>query len=172
MRSGGAMTDMTDEMLVRLSVNGEERAVAVRPNTTLLEVLRHHLGLTGTKRGCGTGDCGACTVLVDGKPVNACLVLAVAAEGLQITTIEGMADGGQLHPLQQSFVKHAALQCGYCTSGALMSAKALVDANAAPTEDEINTALSGNLCRCGTYLRIRQAVHLAAGEPAKTETVR
>ena len=101
------MTDMTDEMLVRLSVNGEERAVAVRPNTTLLEVLRHHLGLTGTKRGCGTGDCGACTVLVDGKPVNACLVLAVAAEGLQITTIEGMADGGQLHPLQQSFVKHA-----------------------------------------------------------------
>ena len=152
------MTDMTDEMLVHLHINGEDRAVAVRPNTTLLEVVRHQLGLTGTKRGCGTGDCGACTVLADGKPVNACLMLAVAAEGLKITTIEGMADGGQLHPLQQSFVKHAALQCGYCTSGALMSAKALVDANAAPTEDEINTALSGNLCRCGTYPRMRQAI--------------
>ena len=152
------MTDVNDEMLVHLTINGEERALAVRPNVTLLEVIRHQLGLTGTKRGCGTGDCGACTVLADGKPVNACLMLAVAAEGLKITTVEGLADGGQLHPLQQSFVKHAALQCGYCTSGALMSAKALVDATNTPTEDEINTALSGNLCRCGTYPRIRAAI--------------
>jgi 4-hydroxybenzoyl-CoA reductase alpha subunit len=149
---------VNEELLVHLTVNGEHQAVAVRPNATLLELLRDRLGLTGTKRGCGTGDCGVCTVLVDGQPVNACLMLAVAADGSEVSTIEGLASGGSLHPLQQSFVKHAALQCGYCTSGALMSAKALVDASPAPSDEEITTALSGNLCRCGTYPRIRRAI--------------
>jgi 4-hydroxybenzoyl-CoA reductase alpha subunit len=149
---------MNNETIVRFAVNGEERVVATRPNATLLEVLRHQLALTGTKRGCGTGDCGACTVLADGRPVNACLMLAVAADGLHITTIEGLADGGQLHPLQQAFVKLAASQCGYCTPGTLMSAKALVDTNATPSDDEITAALSGNLCRCGTYPRTRRAI--------------
>src|ERR1019366_9125175 len=132
-------------------------AVAVEPHATLLTTLRHDLGLTGTKRGCGTGDCGGCTVLVDGDAVNACLMLAAAAEGKRITTVEGLAHG-ELHPLQQAFIHHGALQCGYCTSGALMSAKALIDANPEPATVEIKEALSGNLCRCGTYPRMIRAV--------------
>jgi 4-hydroxybenzoyl-CoA reductase alpha subunit len=149
---------MNGEVLLRLSVNDEDHVVAVRPNATLVDVLRNELGLTGTKRGCGSGDCGVCTVLADGQPVNACLMLAASAEGRRITTVEGLATGGDLHPLQQSFVKHAALQCGYCTAGALMSAKALVDATASPSDGQITEALSGNLCRCGTYPRMRQAI--------------
>ena len=141
---------MSSEVLVRLDVNGEHHTLALKPNTTLLAALRHDLGLTGTKQGCGTGDCGACTVQVDGQPVNACLLLAVAAEGKRITTIEGLSHDGALHPLQQAFVKHGAVQCGYCTSGALMASKALIDRNEAPTSDEIKEALSGNLCRCAT----------------------
>ena len=149
---------MSNEMLVHLRVNGEERAVAVRPHTTLLAVLRDHLDLTGTKKGCGTGDCGACTVVVDGQPVASCLTLAVATEGKQVTTVEGLAAEGDLHPLQKSFVKHGALQCGFCTSGALMSSKALIDRNPSPSPDEIREALSGNLCRCATYSRMLRAV--------------
>ncbi|HVB30172.1 MAG TPA: molybdopterin cofactor-binding domain-containing protein [Gemmatimonadaceae bacterium] len=144
--------------LVRLDVNGEPRTVAVAPGTTLLAVLRDELGLTGTKRGCGTGDCGACTVHVDGEPVNACLQLAVEADGKAIATVEGLATGGDLHPLQKAFVKHGALQCGFCTAGALMSAKALIDRNPAPSEDDVKDALSGNLCRCATYPRMIRAV--------------
>jgi 4-hydroxybenzoyl-CoA reductase alpha subunit len=149
---------MNNDVLVRLTVNGEEQSVAVRPDTTLLAALRDYLDLTGTKRGCGTGDCGACTVLADGEPVASCLALAVWAEGRQITTIEGIAANGDLHPLQKSFVKHGALQCGYCTPGMITSAKALIDHNATPSPDEVMEALSGNLCRCGAYPRIIKAV--------------
>ena len=149
---------MSGEMLVRLSVNGDAQAVAVKPNTTLLAVLRDHLDLTGTKKGCGTGDCGACTVVMDGEPVASCLTLAVAADGKRIQTVEGLADGSDLHPLQKSFVKHGALQCGFCTSGALMSSAALIERNPAPSPDEIREALSGNLCRCATYNRMMRAV--------------
>jgi 4-hydroxybenzoyl-CoA reductase alpha subunit len=149
---------MSGELLVRLAVNGEEHALAVSPGTTLLSALRDQLGLTGTKRGCGTGDCGACTVHLDGEPVNACLVLAADADGKSITTIEGLASGGELHPLQKAFVKHGALQCGYCTSGALMSGAALVEHTPDPSQGEIREALSGNLCRCATYPRMIRAV--------------
>jgi 4-hydroxybenzoyl-CoA reductase alpha subunit len=149
---------MSDEILVRLTVNGDARVVAVRPHATLLAVLRDHLDLTGTKRGCGTGDCGACTVQLDGAPVASCLTLAVAAQGRQITTVEGLATNGELHPLQKAFVKHGALQCGFCTPGMLMSAKALIDANPAPSPEDIREALGGNLCRCASYSRILRAV--------------
>jgi len=153
---------MSGEVLVRLNINGEDHTLALKPNTTLLAALRRQLGLTGTKKGCGTGDCGACTVQVDGQPVNSCLLLAVAAEGKRITTIEGLSHDGELHALQQSFVKHGAIQCGYCTSGAVMASKALIDRNAAPSHDEIKEALAGNLCRCATYPRIVGAVKRAA----------
>jgi len=149
---------MNHEMLVRLTVNGEGRAVAVKPTTTLLSVLRDHLDLTGTKKGCGTGDCGACTVVMDGEPIASCLTLAASADGKVVTTVEGLASGGDLHPLQKSFVKHGALQCGFCTSGALMSSKALIDRNPDPTTDDVREALSGNLCRCATYSRMLRAV--------------
>jgi 4-hydroxybenzoyl-CoA reductase alpha subunit len=146
------------ERLVTLTVNGRRHALAAAPHTTLLEVLREGLGLTGTKEGCGTGDCGACTVLLDGRPVNTCLALAVEHDGAEITTIEGLAEDGELHALQKSFVKHGALQCGFCTPGMLMATKALIDANPDPTEDEVREALAGNLCRCGAYPRILEAI--------------
>lgn len=149
---------MSAELLVHCVVNGEDRALAVTPQTTLLAALRQHLGLTGTKRACGTGDCGACTVQVDDEPVASCLMLAASAEGKRITTVEGLAQDGGLHPLQKSFVEHGALQCGYCTPGALMSAKALIDRCPDPSREEISEALSGNLCRCGTYPRMIRAI--------------
>ncbi len=149
---------MSERRVISLRVNGQEHEVAVAPRTTLLSVLRGQLGLTGAKRGCGTGDCGACTVHLDGEPANACLVLAVSAEGRSITTIEGLAKGHELHPVQKAFVKHGALQCGYCTPGAVMSAAALVERTADPGADEIREALSGNLCRCATYPRMIKAV--------------
>jgi aerobic-type carbon monoxide dehydrogenase small subunit (CoxS/CutS family) len=149
---------MSDEILVRLTVNGDARVAAVRPHATLLAVLRDQFDLTGTKRGCGTGDCGACTVQLDGAPVASCLTLAVAAQGRQITTVEGLGTHGELHPLQKAFVKHGALQCGFCTPGMLMSAKALIDANPAPSPEDIREALGGNLCRCAAYSRILRAV--------------
>ncbi len=149
---------MSDRILISLAVNGEERSVAVKPNTTLKTVLREHLELTGTKGGCEAGDCGACTVIMDGRSVNSCLTLAVQSEGREVQTIEGLGENGQLHPLQKAFIKHGALQCGFCTPGMIMASKALIDRNPDPSKDEILAALSGNLCRCGTYPRIIAAI--------------
>jgi len=149
---------MSEPILITLSVNGETHSLAVDPATSLKDVIREDLGLTGTKSGCDAGDCGACTVLMDGKAVTSCLVLAVTANGSEITTIEGLAPPGDLHPLQKSFIKHGALQCGFCTSGMLMSTVELINNNPEPSEAEIKTALGGNLCRCGTYPRIIKAI--------------
>ena len=147
--------------IIQLTVNGEPVEAAVEPNRTLVQFLREDLGLTGTKHGCGLGDCGACTVILNGKPVNSCLVLAVQAAGGEVVTIEGLAENGVLHPLQQAFVDHGAIQCGFCTPGMILSAKALLDANPKPTEPEIRTAISGNLCRCTGYQKIVQAIQEA-----------
>jgi aerobic-type carbon monoxide dehydrogenase small subunit (CoxS/CutS family) len=147
---------------VELYINDTVYVVEVSPLETLLEVLREKLGLFGTKYGCGSGDCGACTVLVDGKAFNSCLLLAIRMPGKQITTIEGLAKSEQLHPLQQAFLEHGALQCGYCTPGMLLSAKALLDENPSPTEQDIRVALAGNLCRCTGYKKIFEAIQDAA----------
>jgi aerobic-type carbon monoxide dehydrogenase small subunit (CoxS/CutS family) len=147
---------------VKILVNGEWKTASVEPQTTLLELLRETWGLTGAKRGCDEGDCGACTVLLDGQPVNACLVLAVRVNGRKVTTIEGLGDEEHPHPLQTAFVQHGALQCGYCGPGMLLSAKALLDVNPSPTEAEIRQALSGNLCRCTGYSKIIEAVRSAS----------
>jgi xanthine dehydrogenase YagT iron-sulfur-binding subunit len=146
---------------VRISVNGIERQLELAPWTTLLDLLRDHLDLTGTKKGCDHGQCGACTVLVDGKRVNSCLTLAVMKEGAQITTIEGLADGGGLHPLQQAFVDHDAFQCGYCTPGQICSAVGLIAEGKARSADEIRELMSGNICRCGAYPNIVAAIQQA-----------
>ena len=148
--------------LIKLTVNDREIEIAVEPNMTLTDLLRYELRLTGTKKGCGTGDCGACTVLLDGLPVNSCLVLAVQANGREVLTIEGLAGNGKLHPIQQAFVDHGAIQCGFCSPGMILSAKALLDENTRPTEREIRTAISGNLCRCTGYQKIVEAVQSAA----------
>ena len=147
---------------IRLAVNGETYTIAVEPRESLLDVLRDKLGLTGTKKGCNRGDCGACTVIMDGKPVNSCLVLAVEADGKELLTIEGLADKGQLHPVQEAFIQYGAIQCGYCTPGMIMSAKALLDENPNPTEEEIRRAIGGNLCRCTGYVKIIDAIKKAA----------
>lgn len=153
-------------MFVTLRVNGRSYEVAVRPNDTLLDVLREKLGLTGTKKGCDLGDCGACTVLLDGKPVNSCLVLAVDAARGEVVTVEGLAQNGELHPLQEAFIKYGAIQCGYCSPGMLMSLKALLDREPHPTRDQVMNAIAGNLCRCGGYHKIADAALAAsrAGE--------
>ena len=148
--------------IVRLRVNGEVRETLAEPSETLLEVLRERLGLTGTKHGCELGECGACTVLVDGAPQLSCLVLPDQLDGAEVTTVEGLANGPELHPLQASFVAHGASQCGYCTSGMLLSAKALLDVRPDPAEAEIRAALAGNLCRCTGYAAIVEAVASAA----------
>ena len=148
--------------IVELSVNGELHEIAVAPNRTLLEALREDLRLTGTKQGCGAGDCGTCTVLMDGRPVNACLILAVQAAGHDILTIEGVAPEGELHPLQQAFIEHGAVQCGFCTPGMVLSGLALLETRADPSEDEVRVAISGNLCRCAGYQKIVEAVMAAA----------
>lgn len=148
--------------LVTLNVNGREYELAIAPERTLTQALRDDLGLLGTKEGCGVGDCGACTVIMDGKPVNSCLILAVQAAGSEITTIEGIAGAEGLHPIQQAFVELGAIQCGFCTPGMILSAKSLLDANPQPTESEIREALSGNLCRCTGYQKIVEAVQDAA----------
>lgn len=146
------------KQLIQLRVNGELHEVMVEPWKTLLQVIRNDIGLTGAKEACGTGECGACTVLVNGKPVNSCLVLAVEAQGKDILTIEGLAQGDKLHPLQDAFIKRGAIQCGFCTPGMLLSAKALLDDNPQPTEEEIRDAISGNLCRCTGYNKIVEAI--------------
>ena len=145
-----------------LMVNGIERTASVAPETTLLELLREDFSLTGAKRGCDAGDCGACTVLLDGKPVNACLMLAVQASGSRVLTIEGVGEPGSLHPLQQAFESHAALQCGFCGPGVVLSAKALLDTNPRPTELEIREALAGHLCRCTGYTKMIEAIQSVA----------
>ena len=144
--------------MIHLLVNEEEHAVMVEDRDTLLDVLRDKLFLTGTKEGCGTGECGACTVLVDGKPVLACLMLAINAPGKKITTIEGLAVGGKLSPLQQAFVDHGAVQCGFCSPGMILSAAALLRRHPSPTRQEIQKALEGNLCRCTGYNKIIEAI--------------
>jgi carbon-monoxide dehydrogenase small subunit len=141
-----------------LTVNGQQYPVSVRPHWRLLDVLRDPLGLTGTKEGCGSGDCGACTVLRNGQPVNACLILAAAAEGDEITTIEGLAPPGELHPLQQAFLEHSALQCGYCIPGMIVAAAAFLRDHPHPSEAEIRLAIGGNICRCQGYTLIVQAI--------------
>lgn len=148
--------------VIKLTINGESVEAAVEPNKTLLHFLREDLGLTGTKHGCGLGDCGACTVIMDGKAVNSCLVLAIQAQGKDILTIEGLAVDGRLHPLQQAFVDKGAIQCGFCSPGMILSAKAFLDTNPKPTELEIRTAISGNLCRCTGYQKIVEAIESAA----------
>ncbi len=148
--------------LLRLRVNGEDHDVAAATHKTLLEVLREEMGLTGTKHGCELGECGTCTVLVDGQPVLSCLALPIELEGREVTTVEGMAAGGRLHPLQQAFAELGAAQCGYCTPGILLTARALLAENPTPTRQEIRTALAGNLCRCTGYTKILDAVELAA----------
>ena len=149
-------------VLVSTTVNGDTIEFACDPTETLLDVLRNRLGLTGAKEGCGTGDCGACSVQVDGRLVCSCLVLGVEAEGREIDTVEGMANGTELHPLQAKFLEHAALQCGICTPGFLIAAKALLEKNPDPTEEEIRFGLAGNLCRCTGYDKIVRAVQDAA----------
>jgi aerobic-type carbon monoxide dehydrogenase small subunit (CoxS/CutS family) len=145
-----------------LTVNGETRDVVVPVHKTLLEVLREDLDLTGTKHGCELGECGTCTVLVDGEPVLSCLALPIECQGRQIKTVEGMADGGRLHPLQQAFAELGAAQCGYCTPGILLTAEVLLAENSTPTRDDVRVALAGNLCRCTGYTKILDAVELAA----------
>ena len=145
-------------------VNGDPVEFLADPSMTLLDALRDELNLTGSKEGCGSGDCGACSVIVDGRLVCSCLMLAAEAEGRRVDTIEGLAQGGRLHPLQQKFLEHAALQCGFCTPGVLMSAKALLDANPDPTDTEARYWLAGNLCRCTGYDKIIRAVMDAAAE--------
>ncbi len=149
---------------VAATVNGDLVEFLSDPGTTLLDALRDELGLTGAKEGCGSGDCGACGVIVDGRLVCSCLMLAAEAEGRRIETIEGMADGSVLHPLQRQFLEHAALQCGFCTPGLLVAAKALLDANPDPTESETRYWLAGNLCRCTGYDKVIRAVMDAAAE--------
>jgi len=147
---------------VTLRVNGEAYDLLTYPHRTLLEVLREDLHLTGAKESCGEGACGSCTVLLDGAPVRSCLLLAIEAEGRVVTTIEGLAAGGKLHPLQEAFVEHHAIQCGFCTPGMILTAKALLDAVPEPTEEEIRRALSGNICRCTGYAKIVDAVKAAS----------
>ncbi len=149
------------EHRISLKVNEEPVSVGVPAERTLLELLRDTLGLKGTKEGCGEGDCGACTVLLDGHPVNSCLILAVQADGAEVLTIDGLGSPGQLHPLQSAFIEAGAIQCGYCTPGMVLAAKALLDSSPRPTRQQIRTALSGNLCRCTGYQKIVAAVELA-----------
>ena len=152
------------KQLIKLKVNGEICEFAVEPRRTLLEVLRDNLGLTGTKEGCDTGECGACTVLMEGSPVLSCLILAVESQGKEILTIEGLAKEGHLHPLQQSFIDHGAIQCGFCTPGMILTAKAFLDESSHPGKEELKRAIGGNLCRCTGYVKIIEAILAVAQE--------
>jgi aerobic-type carbon monoxide dehydrogenase small subunit (CoxS/CutS family) len=157
------------KQLVTLTVNGDRHQVGVEPRMTLLEALRYALKLTGSKQGCDKGDCGACTVLIDGRPQLSCIALAVEGQGRQITTIEGLARGNHAHPVQDAFDLCGALQCGFCQSGMMLSAAALLEQNARPSRDEIKDALSGNLCRCTGYTQILNAVEVASGQRTVAE---
>ena len=161
----GTATSLPAETAIALTVNGVRRQLNVAPWTTLLDALREHLGLTGTKKGCDHGQCGACTVLVDGRRINSCLTLAVMRDGAEVTTIEGLAEGDALHALQEAFVEHDAFQCGYCTPGQICSAVGLIREGRARTSDEIRELMSGNICRCGAYPNIVAAIEqaMAAG---------
>jgi len=150
------------EFTVTLNVNGKDYKVRVEPQTTLLSVLRNQLNLTGVKAGCENGECGACAVLMDGKPVTSCLVLAASAEGKKIVTIEGLAEGGELHPIQKAFIENHGMACGLCTPGMIIVAKSLLDENPNPSESEIREAISGNICRCGVYPKIVKSISVAA----------
>jgi carbon-monoxide dehydrogenase small subunit len=152
----------TELVSIELKVNKIGYRRTIRPSMTLLDFLREELGLKGTKKGCDSGQCGACTILMDGKTMNACLVLAIQADGKEIMTIEGLSSGGRLHPLQEAFVEEGAVQCGFCVPGMILSAKALLDEKKDPSEEEIREALSGNLCRCTGYVKIIKAVQKAA----------
>ena len=154
---------------ITLKINGEIYKLHVKPNALLLDVIRDEIGLTGTKRGCDTGECGACTILIEGKPVNSCLLLAVEADGKDVLTVEGLARNGQLHPLQEAFVEEGAVQCGFCTPGILLSVKALLDTNPNPTGEEIKMAIAGNLCRCTGYTKIIKAISAAAKKIQRKE---
>ena len=157
---------MIKDRKIKFRINGETREILVRPNDLLLNVIRGDLNLTGTKYGCGSGDCGACTVLVDGKPKLSCITLAIAVDGREITTIEGVGKGG-LDPIQEAFVDQGAIQCGYCNPGMILSAKALLDENLNPTEEEVRRAIEGNLCRCTGYVKQVRAILSAAEKMRK-----
>ena len=148
---------------IHIKINGETQEVAVEPHWTLLETVREQLALTGSKEGCGTGDCGACSMIVDGRLITSCLMLAPEAEGSEVLTIEGLARNGELHPVQQSFIEAGGVQCGFCTPGMIMATKALLDRNSRPTLEDVRLGLAGNLCRCTGYAKIYEAV-LAAAE--------
>jgi aerobic carbon-monoxide dehydrogenase small subunit len=147
---------------IHLNINGRDYDLQVKPSATLLDAIREDAGLTGTKEGCGVGECGACTVIIDGKVVNACIMLAVEANNKNITTIEGLAQGDQLHPIQQAFMEVGGLQCGFCTPGMIISAKVLLDANSNPNDEQIRNGLEGNFCRCTGYTKIIESVKVAA----------
>jgi len=155
------------EQIARFIVNGRPYEIPIEPQMTLVEVLRDKLDITGTKLSCGAGECGACTVLIDGKPVLSCLTLAMTAKEKNILTIEGLAEGGDLHPIQKAFIDHGAIQCGFCTPGMILATKALLDENPNPTQEEVKKALAGNLCRCTGYVKIIDAVLAAAEEIRK-----
>jgi xanthine dehydrogenase YagT iron-sulfur-binding subunit len=163
-RSGPQSTLAPAQLPITLTINGEKRALKVAPWTTLLDLLRERLDLTGTKKGCDHGQCGACTVLIDGRRVVSCLTLAVMKDGADVTTIEGLANGEGLHPLQQAFIDHDAFQCGYCTPGQICSAAGLIAEGKAKSADEIRELMSGNLCRCGAYPNIVAAIQQAMSE--------
>jgi len=150
---------------ITFNLNGEPVSVEIQPHLTLLQLLRDQLGLTGTKEGCGMGECGACTVLLDGKTVNSCIFPAMEVEGRSVTTIEGLTDAqGNLHPIQKAFIEYGAIQCGFCTPGMVLSAKALLDENPKPTEEEIRSGIAGNLCRCTGYIQIIQAIKTVSNQ--------
>jgi xanthine dehydrogenase YagT iron-sulfur-binding subunit len=166
-RKRPAKSSTPAKLAITLHVNGVARTLTVAPWTTLLDALRLHLDLTGTKKGCDHGQCGACTVLVEGRRINSCMTLAVMKDGAQVTTIEGLAQGGTLHPLQQAFIEHDAFQCGYCTPGQICSALGLIAEGKAHTADEIRELMSGNICRCGAYANIVAAIEEVIGGKAE-----
>ena len=163
----GTTKEIMNAVEINTTINGRRYRLSLRPNQTLLDVLREELGLTGTKRGCEIGECGACTVLLNGRAVNSCLILAPQIDGQEISTVESLASGGTLHPLQESFLDHDAVHCGFCTPGMLMSAKDLLDHVPHPGEHEIRTGISGNLCRCSGYQQIVDAIQDAGGAPRR-----